>query len=142
MAETTKPPRLTLSFQRTPPEPEGADPMLRALTPVPEGRLTLTEPKGPTSTGQTFGPFDVWSAMDLPGDDTIRVFSIEQDVMGKPMAEWIARVREQITLLAPDLPEDLLPRLTARQLLKIAEESAGGKAASPVDPPPGGRASA
>ena len=123
------------------------DPLADAANAAPGWILELTE-----DGGGSLGLWDLWHPADLASSDTIKLMSIEREVQALPGDQYVARVREQIQLVLPDLPAEHFERLSHRQLLAIgtkcwetpgetSKESSDRKADA-ANPPGGERASA
>lgn len=123
------------------------DPLADAANASPGWILEVSE-----EGAGSLGTWELWHPSDIPSLETIKVVSIERDVAALSNDEYIARVREQIQLVLPDLPAEVFERLTHRQLLAIGEkcwqipgetkkESAERKADA-ANPPGGGPESA
>jgi hypothetical protein len=126
--------------------PDEQDPLADAANPMPGWLLELSE------GGQSIGTWELWHPADLASSDTLKLMSIEREIDALPGDEYVARVREQIQLLIPDLPPESFECLTHRQLQAIGtkcwerpgetrKESAERKADA-ANPPDGERASA
>lgn len=146
---TTKRRRVRIHFHPGPrasrPRDE-QDPLADAANPSPGWMLELTE-----DGGGSLGLWDLWHPADLASADTIKLMSIEREVEALPGDQYVARVREQIQLVLPDLPAESFERLSHRQLLAIGtkcwetpgenrKESADRKADA-ANPPDGERVS-
>jgi len=125
---------------------DAEDPLADAANPSPGWVLELSE------DGRSLGTWDLWHPADLASSDTLKLMSIEREIDALPGDQYVARVREQIQLLIPDLPAESFERLTHRQLQAIGTkcwerpgesrtESAERKADA-ANPPDGERASA
>lgn len=118
------------------------DPLILATNPVPSWILEMSD-------GTSLGEFFLWHPMDLASGDTLKLLSIERETAGLPGGAYVTRIREQVQLLVPDLPDDLFERLTSQQLLAIGtkawqrpgetRQEAAGREADAVNPPVGER---
>lgn len=124
---------------------DAEDPLADAANPSPGWILELSE------EGRSLGTWELWHPADLASSDTLKLMSIEREVEALPGDQYVARVREQIQLVLPDLPAESFELLTHRQLLAIGtkcwekpaesrKESAERKADA-ANPPGGERAS-
>jgi len=122
------------------------DPLADAANAAPGWILELTDESG------SLGLWDLWHPADLASSDTIKLMSIEREVEALPGDQYIARVREQIQLVLPDLPAEHFERLSHRQLLAIGtrcweppgetRKESSDRKADAANPPDGERASA
>lgn len=96
---------------------DAEDPLVDAANPKAAWLLEVF------ADGEPLGEWELWHPIDLLSADTLKLLSIERDVAGKPGDQVVARVREQIQLLLPELPAATFELLTHRQLLAIASKA-------------------
>lgn len=124
-----------------PPPAEGDDPLVAAANPRPSWILHVDA-----------AAFDLWHPLDLESSDTLKCLAIEREIQGVSSEAYLTRVRDQVSLLVPDLSPELRDRLSGHQLLAIgikswqrqAETKAEAKerTADAANPPDGERDSA
>jgi len=114
---------------------------LEAMVPKPSGvfRLPKRDVKGRVerdAQGKVVlaGAWDVWSFMDLPYETSIRVIAIDDDVAGQGAKVHIERAREQVRMICPAMPEEIVQSLTPRQMFDVAKISAGRSTGGPPEP--------
>ena len=103
--------RLTIRFTPAPQVAAEDDPLVAAANPCPSWLLHASDSAG--------GPWDIWHPLDLPSADTIRLMAIEGDLQGATGEQYMLRIREQVQLLVPELPDALFARLSGHQLFAI-----------------------
>ncbi len=146
MADSTKRPRLRLTFVPVQRAAED-DPVSAAIDPRPSWTMTITENGNPSALGS----FPLWHPHHLLAGDYEKVMAIRNEVADLPAAEYMARCRSQIQLMADELPAELVGRLTAKQMVAIVErcwawpseskEETKERKADTANPPDGERAS-
>jgi hypothetical protein len=119
------------------------DPLADAANPSPGWLLEMIE------DGRALGAWELWHPADLPSSDTLKLMSIEREVEALPGDQYVARVREQIQLVLPDLPAEHFELLSHRQLLAIGtrcwerpgetRKEAADRKADAANPPDGER---
>lgn len=104
---------------------DALDPEPRGLIPIPErdekGRVKRDEAGRPVLLGE----YAVYSYMDLPLDTALRVMHQEDDAHERTFAQNLERMREQMKLIAPDIPAEHVSLLSPALLIRIAELSQG-----------------
>ena len=73
--------------------------------------------------------YPVRQFIDIEYGQVMEVLNLEQQLTGKPYAQQLELARKQIRILVPSMPDDVLDRLTGRQILRIAVESFGASQA-------------
>lgn len=85
---------------------------LDAFAPVPTRRI-IVEKKS----------YSVTSFFDVSAEDALKLLRIESDAAGKSIDEQLERLRQQVKILVPDLPQPLLAKLSWRKLVAITREA-------------------
>lgn len=67
--------------------------------------------------------------IDIEYGHVMQVLSLEKELTGKPYAQQLELARAQIKILVPSMPNEILDKLTGRQILRIALESFGASEA-------------
>lgn len=94
------------------------------------------------SVGEQVVTFSLWHPKDLPSADWLRLIAIEGETATPDGGHFITRLREQVRILMPDVPEELFERLTYRQLDVIGARSLEEPETDAANPPGGERDSA
>jgi len=95
------------------------DPLVVAANAEHSWMLEVTEVDQPAPLGQ----WPLWHPFDRVSAETIKLLSIERETAGLAQGAYLERIREQIQLLLPELPDEVFGRLTAQQLLAIGTKA-------------------
>jgi hypothetical protein len=85
---------------------------LDAFSPVPTRKLKLA--------GKYY---DVISFFDIEAEGALKLLRSEEEASGKPINDQLSRLREQLKILVPTLPEEPLAKLSWRKLVAVTREA-------------------
>jgi hypothetical protein len=63
--------------------------------------------------------------LDIPMEEIEETLSIQRDFKGLPWHEQLRRARRQVRILVPDLPDEVLNKMTGRQIIRVMASMLG-----------------
>lgn len=138
MGAETRPAQVDIRFDPVPPRGE-VDPLLAAANRGASWFVVLTE----TESKADVGTWGLWNPIHLLSEDAIRALSLEQDKLDMPAVEFMGRLREQVAILIPGMPAEVIARLSHAQKLAIFQKcwERPPSESGPANPTPSGPAS-